>query len=586
MKFIETNNIKGDIFGGITAGIVALPLALAFGIQAFGGVNDPSAASMGALAGLVGATMLGFFAALFGGTHSQISGPTGPMTVVAATLISGVWASSNGSISSVLISMALAGLFCGLFQILFGIIKLGKYVRYIPYPVLSGFMSGIGVIIILQQLYPLVGLKGTGTMIDLVMGIPSAVADGISITALLLGLGTIAIIELFPLVTKKVPATLVALIVVTVVSLFCNMDEKLIIGNIPSGLPLPFFANANVDLAGINWLTVLKASLIPGLTLAGLGSIDTLLTSVVADNITKTKHNSNQELIGQGIGNAIAGLFCGLPGAGATMRTVVNVKSGGRTQISGMVHALLLLAILLGLGGLVKYVPLSVLAGILITVGWGIIDFKGFKDLLRIPRADAVVLIVVFLVTVFVDLITAVGIGMVIACVLFMKRASDLVEGGYSSSTMTSSDLHKGLPNPGEANFDKTKPWQDEGGITDEMRQHIYIQRLNGPIFFGTINKFKEVMEDVPDHAKVVIIRMKLVSFMDQSGLYAMETAIKDLQARGILVLMTIIQPQPMYMLKTLHVIPAVIPEEHTFKTFESCVSFLNERNAQFEGSK
>ncbi len=586
MKFIETNNIKGDIFGGITAGIVALPLALAFGIQAFGGVNDPAAASMGALAGLVGATMLGFFAALFGGTHSQISGPTGPMTVVAATLISGVWASSNGSISSVLISMALAGLFCGLFQILFGIIKLGKYVRYIPYPVLSGFMSGIGVIIILQQLYPLVGLKGTGTMIDLVTGIPAAVSEGISVTALLLGLGTIAIIELFPFVTKKVPATLVALIVMTVVSLFCNLDSKLIIGDIPSGLPLPFFANANISLSGIDWMTVLKASLIPGLTLAGLGSIDTLLTSVVADNITKTKHNSNKELIGQGIGNAIAGLFCGLPGAGATMRTVVNVKSGGRTQISGMVHALLLLAILLGLGGLVKYVPLSVLAGILITVGWGIIDFKGFKDLLRIPRADAVVLVVVFLVTVFVDLLTAVGIGMVIACVLFMKRASDLVEGGYSSSTMTSSDLHKGLPNPGEANFDKTKPWQDEGGITDEMRQHIYVQRLNGPIFFGTINKFKEVMEDVPDHAKVVIIRMKLVSFMDQSGLYAMETAIKDLQSRGILVLMTIIQPQPMYMLKTLHVIPAVIPEEHTFKTFESCVMFLNEHNAQFEGSK
>ncbi len=577
MKFIETNNIKGDIFGGITAGIVALPLALAFGIQAFGGVNDPSAASMGALAGLVGATMLGFFAALFGGTHSQISGPTGPMTVVAATLISGVWASSNGSVSSVLISMALAGLFCGLFQILFGIIKLGKYVRYIPYPVLSGFMSGIGVIIILQQLYPLVGLKGTGTMINLVMGIPAAVSEGISVTALLLGLGTIAIIELFPFVTKKVPATLVALIVMTVVSLFCNLDSKLIIGDIPSGLPLPFFANANISLSGIDWMTVLKASLIPGLTLAGLGSIDTLLTSVVADNITKTKHNSNKELIGQGIGNAIAGLFCGLPGAGATMRTVVNVKSGGRTQISGMVHALLLLAILLGLGGLVKYVPLSVLAGILITVGWGIIDFKGFKDLLRIPRADAVVLVVVFLVTVFVDLLTAVGIGMVIACVLFMKRASDLVEGGYSSSTMTSSDLHKGLPNPGEANFDKTKPWQDEGGITDEMRQHIYIQRLNGPIFFGTINKFKEVMEDVPDHAKVVIIRMKLVSFMDQSGLYAMETAIKDLQARGILVLMTIIQPQPMYMLKTLHIIPAVVPEEHTFKTFEECVSFLSE---------
>ena len=579
MKLIETNNLKGDIFGGITAGIVALPLALAFGIQAFGGVNDPAAASMGALAGIVGATMLGFFASLFGGTHSQISGPTGPMTVVAATMISGIWASSGGNISSVLISMALAGLFCGLFQILFGIIKLGKYIRYIPYPVLSGFMSGIGVIIILQQLYPLVGLKGTGTMIDLVMGIPAAVADGISVTAMLLGLGTILIIELFPLLTKKVPATLVALIVMTVISLFCNLDGKLIIGEIPSGLPLPFFAKAGIDMASIDWGVVLKASLIPGLTLAGLGSIDTLLTSVVADNITKTKHNSNKELIGQGIGNAMAGLFCGLPGAGATMRTVVNVKSGGRTQISGMIHALLLLAILLGLGSLVKYVPLSVLAGILITVGWGIIDFRGFKDLFKIPKADAVVLVVVFIITVFVDLLTAVGIGMVIACVLFMKRASDLVEGGYSSSAMSNTEIRKGLPDPGLTNFDKSMPWNDEGDITDEMRKHIFVQRLNGPIFFGTINKFKEVMEDIPDHAKVVIIRMKLVSFMDQSGLYAMETAIKDLQDRGILVLMTIIQPQPMYMLKTLNVIPSVVPEEHTFKTFEDCTDFLSKMN-------
>lgn len=576
MKFIETNNIKGDLFGGITAGIVALPLALAFGIQAFGGVNDPSAASMGALAGIVGATMLGFFAALLGGTHSQISGPTGPMTVVTATLIGGVWASSGGSLADVLISMSLAGLFCGLFQILFGIIKLGKYIRYIPYPVLSGFMSGIGVIIILQQLYPLVGLKGSGSMVDLLMGIPHAVSQGISITALLLGLGTIAIIYLLPLLTKKIPATLVALVVMTVVSLFCHLDGRYIIGDIPSGLPMPFFAKAGLDMASVDWLAVLKAAVIPGLTLAGLGSIDTLLTSVVADNITKTKHNSNKELIGQGIGNAVAGLFCGLPGAGATMRTVVNVKSGGRTQLSGMVHALLLLAVLLGLGGLVKYVPLSVLAGILITVGWGIIDFKGFKDLLRIPKADAVVLIVVFLVTVFVDLLTAVGIGMVIACVLFMKRASDLVEGGYSSSAMTSADVRKGLPDPGLPNFDKTLPWGDEGGITNEMLRHIYIQRLNGPIFFGTINKFKEVMEDVPSDAKVVIIRMKLVSFMDQSGLYAMETAIKDLQARGITVLMTIIQPQPMYMLRTLNVIPSVVPEEHTFKTFEDCTEFLS----------
>ena len=557
---INTKNLKGDLFGGVTAGIVALPLALAFGIQAFSGISDPDAASMGAYAGLVGATLLGFFAALFGGTHSQISGPTGPMTVITATLVSGAFASSGGSMSQVLVSMALAAIFCGLFQVLFGLIKLGKYVRYIPYPVLSGFMSGIGVIIILQQLYPLVGQSGSGSMIDLLVGLPTAFG-GFSLTALLLGLGTVAIIFLFPLLTKKVPSTLVALLVMTVVSLFIDMEGVPTIGKIPSGLPLPFFASGKVTLAGLDWGVILKAAIIPGLTLAGLGSIDTLLTSVVADNITKTKHNSNRELIGQGIGNAIAGLFCGLPGAGATMRTVVNVKSGGRTQISGMAHALLLLAILLGLGSLVQYVPLSVLAGILITVGWGIIDFKGFRDLPKIPRADAVVLIVVFLVTVFVDLLTAVGIGMVIACVLFMKRASDLVEGGYSSQEMT--------------NFDKESPWADEGGMPDTAKHSIYIQRLNGPIFFGTINKFKQVMGDVPADAKIVIIRMRLVSFMDQSGLYAMEEAIKDIQARGAQVLMTIIQPQPMYMLTKMKLIPEVVPENHTFKTFEDCTEYL-----------
>ena len=564
MAILSKQNLKGDIFGGITAGVVALPLALAFGIQAFGGIDDPSASSMGALAGLIGAAFLGFFASLFGGTHSQISGPTGPMTVITAALISGVWASQH-SMSAVLISMSLAGLFCGLFQILFGILKIGKYVRYIPYPVLSGFMSGIGVIIILQQLYPLVGLKSPVLVVDMITQLPQRVAGGVSVTSLLLGLGTIAIITLFPLITKKIPATLVALIVMTVVSLFCNMDEKLLIGSIPSGFPMPIFAKSGISLTGLDWGAILKASIIPGLTLAGLGSIDTLLTSVVADNITKTHHNSNRELVGQGIGNMISGLFCGIAGAGATMRTVVNVKSGGRTQLSGMTHSLILFAILLGLGGLVRYVPLSVLAGILITVGWGIIDFKGFKDLLKIPKADAVVLIIVFLLTVFVDLLTAVGIGMVIACVLFMKRASDLVEGGYSSSELT--------------NFDKESPWSDEGGIPDEMRHRIYIQRLNGPIFFGTITKFQSVMDDVPADAKIVIIRMRLVSFMDQSGLYAMETAIKEIQARGAMVLMTIIQPQPMYMLTKMKVIPELVPEDHTFKTFEECTDFLSELN-------
>ena len=559
MAFIETNNIKGDVFGGITAGIVALPLALAFGIQAFSGVDSPEASSMGALAGLVGATLLGFFAALFGGTHSQISGPTGPMTVITASIVSGAWASSQGNISAVILSMSLAGIFCGLFQAIFGLIRIGKYVRYIPYPVLSGFMSGIGVIIILQQIYPIIGKKSPASTLDMIINFPAALADGVSVIALALGLACISLIVLVPKVTKKVPATLVALIAVTAVSLFTNLDSSLTIGNIPAGLPMPFFTKVQLD--GIDWASVLEASIVPGLTLAGLGSIDTLLTSVVADNITKTKHNSNQELIGQGIGNAVAGLFCGIAGAGATMRTVVNVKSGGRTQISGMIHAVLLLAILLGLGSLVKYVPLSVLAGILITVGWGIIDFRGFKDILRIPKSDAFVMMVVFLMTVFVDLLTAVGIGMVIACVLFMKRAGDLVENSYSAKALDT--------------FDKESPWEDEKDIPEEIHNRIYIERLDGPIFFGSITGFQRVMHDIPTNVKIVIIRMRRVPFMDQSGVYAMETAIKDLQAQGIKVLMTIIQPQPRYMLENHHIIPILIPKENTFESFEDCTEYL-----------
>ena len=564
---IKTNNIKGDIFGGVTAGIVALPLALAFGIQAFGGINDPAAPSLGALAGLIGATLLGFFAALFGGTHSQISGPTGPMTVITASLISAAWTASSGSFSTVLISMAMAGIFCGLFQILFGLIRIGKYVRYIPYPVLSGFMSGIGVIIILQQIYPMIGKKSPVATIDMIINFPSACADGVSLMALIMGLGTIAIIVSLPRITKKVPATLIALIVMTIISILCSFDAALTIGNIPSGFPMPFFAKEGIDLSGINWFTAIEAAIVPGLTLAGLGSIDTLLTSVVADNITKTKHNPNQELIGQGIGNCLAGVFCGIAGAGATMRTVVNVKSGGRTQISGMVHALFLLAILLGLGSLVKYVPLSVLAGILITVGWGIIDFRGFKDLTHVPKADAFVLVVVFLMTVFVDLLTAVGIGMVIACFLFMMRAGEIIENQYGGRTLADE-------------FDKNEPWEDEKDLPEDVIKQVYIQRLNGPVFFGSITGFNQVMHDIPKDAKIVIIRMKRVSFMDQSGAYAMETAIKDMQAKGIEVFMTIIQPQPDAIMHKTHIIPTLVPRKHTFKTFHECILYIKERGS------
>lgn len=500
MALFDKNNLRGDVFGGITAGIVALPLALAFGIQAFSGIDSPEASSLGALAGLVGATMLGFFASLFGGTPSQISGPTGPMTVITASLVAGAW-NAYGSFSSVVVAMSLAGLFCGLFQILFGVLKIGKYIRYIPYPVLSGFMSGIGVIIILQQIYPLFGLKAPVQILDMLAQFPSAV-PGMNIHALILGLVTVAIIYLFPKITRKVPATLVALIAVTVVSLFLPDYGVPVIGEIPSGLPMPFFLKEGISLEGIEWNRMIVSALVPGITLAGLGCIDTLLTSVVADNITKTHHNSNQELIGQGIGNAVSGLFCGIAGAGATMRTVVNVKSGGRGRLSGMVHAVMLLAILLGLGRFVKFVPLSVLAGILITVGIGIIDFKGLKDLFKIPVSDAVILLVVFVMTVFVDLLTAVGVGMVIACVVYMKKSADLTEASYKGS-----------------------PCGDDASR--------FIVTPEGPIFFGSVTRFNQLVQEIPDAVRTVVFDMSEVSYLDQSGLYAFETALADLRARG-----------------------------------------------------
>ena len=421
---------KGDLYGGITAGIVALPLALAFGVQS----------GLGAIAGLYGAIVLGIIASLFGGTPTQISGPTGPMTVVSASV--GMMAIQHaGSLEKGIGMIIIIFFLAGLFQILFGVLRLGKYIRYIPYPVLSGFMSGIGVIIIILQLFPMVGLTSPSSIIKTVGEIPEAITS-VSPLALFFGLGTIAIIYLFPLLTKKIPGTLIAVILMSALAYLLKSDIP-VIGDIKGGLP----AIRISEVLHLQW-SQLSYVFFPALTLAGLGAIDTLLTSVVADNITKTRHNSNRELIGQGIGNMAASLIGGIPGAGATMRTVVNIRSGGTTAWSGLIHGFFLLIILLGAGKLVSHIPLSVLAGILLTVGISIIDLKGLADIRLIPRSDAVVLILVLILTVFVDLLQAVGIGMVIASVLFMKRTGDMVE-----KNMKVAPLHEA---------DEEMPWDDE----------------------------------------------------------------------------------------------------------------------------
>ncbi|HQV06847.1 MAG TPA: SulP family inorganic anion transporter, partial [Chitinophagaceae bacterium] len=310
---------KGDFFGGLTAGIVALPLALAFGVQS----------GLGAAAGLYGAIFVGLLASIFGGTPSQISGPTGPMTVIsAATVALFISQSSDGSVTAVMGAIIASFVLAGIFQILMGIFKIGSLIKFIPYPVISGFMSGIGVIIILLQIFPAIGLASPPTTIDVVKEIVPAL-QSIDTWALVYSALTILIIYLFPKITKAVPSTLVALIAVTILSVILNKDVP-IIGDIPQGLP-PIHLDGLLNIDAKYYTMILEAAA----TLAALGAIDSLLTSVVADNVTKTKHNSNKELIGQGIGNSVAGIFGGLPGAGATMRTLVNIRSGGRHKISG-----------------------------------------------------------------------------------------------------------------------------------------------------------------------------------------------------------------------------------------------------------
>ncbi len=614
--FFDFKHVKGDLFGGITAGIVALPLALAFGVQS----------GMGAIAGLYGAMMLGVFAAVFGGTKTQISGPTGPMTVVSAVVIAAA-IEITGSLQAGMGIIIATFLLAGGFQILLGLVKVGKYIKYIPYPVLSGFMTGIGIIIILYQLYPFMGHKSAKNTIKIITQI-SEPLSALNWMAIVLGGLTIAIIYLFPRITKAVPSTLIALLVVTLIAFFLHMDVPLI-GDIPSGIPslkiggeiildpsitwtavgplmgvmppdiplvrpggllsinpfmldsivfqsIPFnpdlplnipFIPSDIPLvrtgglfsidSSLTWMIIQFAA-----TIAALGAIDSLLTSVIADNMTKTKHNSHRELIGQGIGNIASGLIGGLPGAGATMRTVVNVNAGGKTRLSGLIHGLLLFAILLGMGKYAAYIPMCVLAGILITVGIGIVDYhKGLRHLFYMPRADTVILIIVMAITVFGNLIHAVGVGVVMACVLFMKKASDLAERGTTVTPLGSSK--------------EEELWEDEGSVHNEYRGKIYIKHMSGPMFFGFTSRFQELIKELDPGIKVLIIRMKEVPYIDQSGVYVLEEAILELRMKSVVVLMTGVQPQPLDMMKKIDIIPGLISEELLFKKFTDCELWL-----------
>ena len=536
----DREHLKGDLSGGFVAGIIALPLALAFGVQS----------GLGAAAGLYGAIAVGVFAAAFGGTATQASGPTGPMTVVSASIV--VFAvDAAGSLEAGLSIVLMSFLAGGVFQILLGLAGIGRYIKYFPYPVVSGFMSGVGLIIVLLQVWPLLGSSSPKSTVEVLTRIGEPLA-AINVSAVGLGLLTLVVNYAFPRITKKVPSVLVALVVGTGVALVGGLDVPTI-GDIPTGFP-PFQLGTLLQVPTEHVGFIVQS----GITLALLGSIDSLLTSVIADNLTKDRHDSRRELIGQGIGNVVAALFGGIPGAGATKGTVVAINAGARTRLSGVTHGLFQLAALLGAGAFASYIPLSVLAGLLISVGVAIIDYKGIKHLRYVPKADGFVMLVVMVWTVFGNLIHAVAAGIVLASLLFMKWSSDLSEAVAAVAPLE-------LP--------PEPQWKDERSL--ESLSSVYVKHLYGPLFFGFTSGFRALADRLPKETKTLLVRMERVPYIDQSGLYALEDTILRLSQQGTTVAFTGVGPQPMGMLERIGLVPNLVAEDRVFATFEDCLDWL-----------
>ncbi|MBC8288307.1 MAG: SulP family inorganic anion transporter [Nitrospinae bacterium] len=543
---LNLHNIKGDFFGGLTAGVVTLPLALAFGLQS----------GLSPISGLYCAIFLGAIAVIFGGTHTLISTPTGPMTVVAALTISQTIIMA-GSLELAMGTILAIFVLSGVIQILFGSFKFGNNVKYIPYPVLSGFMTGIGVILILFEIYPLIGLSSPSTIKGVITGLPHDVGN-MSLQALGLGILTLAILYFAPKFSTKIPATLIALIAGTLVSIASGLSVPLI-GEVPQGLPsLQLESLLNVDFSA-PWFIVSSA-----LTLGALGCIDTLLTAVIVDKITETKHQSNRELIGQGLGNVVSGLFGGLPGAGTTMSSIVNVKAGGRTRLSGVISSLCLLAVLLGLGAYVQYVPIPVLAAILITVGMDIIDYNGLKEVIKVDRSEAAILLVVLIMTVFVDLIAAVGTGMTLSVFVFMKKMSSIGENTIELFPLRDLKVRKPCD------------LRDEFILPSEYLDKVYIQSFTGPIFFGFSQYLIDNLKKLPS-VNVIIFEMNRVPYLDQSAAHALELVFDYLQKKGIAVYLAHVNEKPLKMLHAVELVPRLIPKENIFDHIFDCIQSLEE---------
>ncbi len=524
-------NLKGDLYGGLVAAVVALPLALAFGV----------ASGLGPVAGLYGAIFVGFTAALFGGTPAQVSGPTGPMTIVMAGIILQFESEPALAFTAVILG--------GGFQVLLGVSGLGRFITLVPYPVISGFMSGIGCLIIILQLGPLLGhsAKHEG-IVSTLAAIPSFLIDPVY-EAIMLGAFTIGIVYFTPeRIGKLVPPPLIALLVATPLASWL-LPNTPVIGTIPLGFPFPIMPTMHLDAVAL----VIEEAMV----LALLGSIDSLLTSLVCDNMTRTQHDSNRELIGQGLGNMVAGFFGGLPGAGATMRSVANIRTGGRTPISGIVHALVLVAILMGLAPLAERIPLAVLGGILFKVGIDIIDWRFLRHVVRAPRADVLVMGIVLLTTVFIDLIVAVGFGMVLASLFFVKRMGDLELANLKVITAATTE---------------TPLSKEEADILSRNTGRIILIHINGPMGFGSAKTMVRRLEGIRQFGgfKCVVLDLADVPIIDGTSALAVEDMLHIMQAHDQHLFFVGMQPAVTEVLDGLGVLALIRPEYHYPRRLEA----------------
>ena len=518
---------RGDVFGGITSAVVGLPVALGFGV----------ASGLGALAGIYGAIAVGFFAAVFGGTRSQISGPTGPMSVAMAVIVT----SHADTLSQAFTIVIMAGIL----QVLLGVLRIGRFVAYTPYSVISGFMSGIGAIIILVQTLPFLGAPvATGGPVGSVRAWPDAISD-VNMSALAVAAVTLVVGVVWPSQLRKfLPPTLAALIAGTLLGVLW-LSNTPVIGDVPTGLP----SLQKPDLA----IDVLVRAVQPALTIALLGSIDSLLTSLIADSMTRTRHNPNRELVGQGIGNLAAGLFWGLPGAGATMGTVVNIRAGGRTQVSGVLRAAILLALVLGLGKYVEEIPHAVLAGILMKVGWDIIDWRFLTRIHRVQREHLLVMLITLGLTVFLDLVTAVAIGLIAAGMASARQFERLELDSVVSVPLLDQSFLAG---------------QKGADGVDSFSARVGLVSLRGSFSVASSNKLiNTISADIRDH-EVVILDFSDTVYMDDSAALVVEQLIDVAIAEDTGCIVMGLAGPPATTLQTLNVLQRV-PADHFVATLD-----------------